>query len=213
MKSRDLKTIYDVIVTEYKMEHIGEGRFLHSFKPKTTNTLYQFEANGVAEMEEGERYNIGFREDKDGRKIVDLSCISKSDSVNPMLSYMYAKEFSKARHTVNKQKNDERVTHEATDGYYWGKKYAWREFGLVISKGAFYAYLEQIGHPKVPCITANPDMAFSNDPSTAYKEEGLDEAMELLITTAEKKTKALYKSPHYSKRFSIRGVEAITDKK
>ncbi|WPU33921.1 hypothetical protein SIO17_09500 [Pseudoalteromonas piscicida] len=46
------------------MTHIGEGRFLHTFKPKTTNTLYQFEANGVAEMEEGERYNIGFREDK-----------------------------------------------------------------------------------------------------------------------------------------------------
>ncbi|KIF51511.1 hypothetical protein H735_19070 [Vibrio owensii CAIM 1854 = LMG 25443] len=39
MKSRDLKTIYDVIVTEYKMEHIGEGRFLHSFKPKTTKGL------------------------------------------------------------------------------------------------------------------------------------------------------------------------------
>ncbi|WP_394209517.1 hypothetical protein [Enterovibrio calviensis] len=213
MKARDLKTIYDLIVTEYKMVHLGEGRFLHTFKPKTTNTIYQFEANGTPEMEENARYNIGYRDGKDGQRIIDLSCISKSDSVNPMLSYLYSQEFSKERHNVNKAKNDDRVTHGAKDGYYWGKKYAWREFGLVISKDAFYAYLEQIGHPKVPCTTANPAMAFSNDPSTAYKEEGLAEAMELLITTAEKKTKALYSSPHYNKRFNIRGVDAITDKK
>jgi hypothetical protein len=213
MKSRDLKTIYDVIVTEYALTHISGGRFLHTFKPKTTDTVYQFEANGTPEIEEGSRYNIGFREDEEGRKIVDLSCISKSDSVNPMLSYLYSKKFSKDRHAVNKEKNDVRVTHTATDGYYWGKKYAWREFGLVISKDAFYAYLEQIAHPKVSCITANPDMIFSTDPSIAYKEDGLDDAMELLIMTAVKQSKALYKSPHYSKKFSIRGIEAITDKK
>jgi hypothetical protein len=103
----------------------------------------------------------------------------------------------------------------AQDGYCWGKKYAWREFGLVISKDAFYAYLKEIKHPKVECITRNPDMGFSNsgEPSTAYKEEGLADAVNSLIASAVKMTKVRFKSPLYSKQFVIRVIEAITDKR
>jgi hypothetical protein len=215
MKSRDLKTIHDLIVSDYKIEAIGNGKFTHSFKPATTNTLYQFEANGTPEVVGGERYNIGYYDDEHGNKIIDTSCLSKNTVVNPMLSYLYATKLSEGKHEVNKGKNDDRVSHTAQDGYYWGKKYAWREFGLVISKDAFYAYLKEIKHPKVECITRNPDMEFSNsgEPSMAYKEEGLADAVNSLIASAVKMTKVRFKSPLYSKQFVIRGIEAITDKR
>jgi len=215
MKSRKLKTIHDLIVSDYKIEAIGNGKFNHSFKPATTNTLYQFEANGTPEVTEGERYNIGYYDDEHGNKIIDISCLSKNTEVNPMLSYLCARKLSEEKHEVNKGKNDARVSHNAQDGYYWGKKYAWREFGLVISKDAFHAYLKEIEHPKVKCITRNPDMEFSNseEPSIAYKEDGLADAMNFLITSAVKETKVRFKSPLYSKQFVIRGIEAITDKK
>lgn len=213
MKSRDLKTIHDLIVSDYKIVPNGNGKFTHTFKPATTDTVYQFEANGTPEVAEGERYNIGFYEDEDGNKIIDTSCLSKNTEVNPMLSYLYAMKLSEGKHDVNKGKNDDRVSHTAQDGYYWGKKYAWREFGLVISKDAFFAYLKEIKHPTVECITRNPDMPFSNDPSTAYKEEGLADAVNSLIASAVKVTKVRFKSPLYSKQFVIRGIEAITDKK
>lgn len=213
MKSRDLKTIYDLIVSDYKIIAKGDGKFIHSFKPATTNTLYQFEANGTPEVIEGERYNIGYYEDEHGSKIIDTSCLSKNTEVNPVLSYLYATKLSEGKHEINKQKNDDRVSHSATDGYYWGKKYAWREFGLAISKDAFYAYLEEIKHPQVEWITSNPAMGFSNEPSTAYKEDGLADAIHELIASAVKATKVRYKSALYSKQFSIKGIEAITDKK
>jgi hypothetical protein len=213
MKSRNLKTIHDLIVREYKIEPNGNGKFTHSFKPATTNTIYQFEANGTPEVVEGERYNIGYYEDEHGNKIIDTSCLSKNTEVNPMLSYLYATKLSEGKHEVNKGKNDDRVSHTAQDGYYWGKKYAWREFGLVFSKDALFAYLKEINHPKVECITRNPDMAFRNEPSTAYKEEGLTDAVNSLIASAVKVTKVRFKSPLYSKQFVIRGIEAITDKK
>lgn len=214
MKSRNLKTIHDLIVSDYKIEPIGNGKFTHSFKPATTNTLYQFEANGTPEVVEGGRYNIGYYEVQ-GKKIIDTSCLSKNTEVNPMLSYLYSTKLSEGKHEVNKGKNDERVSHTAQDGYYWGKKYAWREFGLVISKDAFYAYLKEINHPKVECFTGNHDMGFSNydKPSTAYKDEGLADAVKSLVASAKKKTKVRFKSPLYSKQFVIRGIEAITDKK
>ncbi|WP_282130418.1 hypothetical protein [Pseudoalteromonas aliena] len=215
MKPRYLKTIYDLIVRDYKIEPIGNGKFIHSFKPATTNTVYKFEANGTPEVEEGERYNIGYYDDANGNKIIETSCLSKNTDVNPMLSYLYATKLSEGKHNVNKSKNDERVSHTAQDGYYWGKKYAWREFGLVISKDAFFAYLKEINHPKVECITRNPGMGFSNsgEPSTAYKEEGLADAVNSLISSAVKITKVRFKSPLYSKQFVIRGIEAITDRK
>ncbi|WP_298692171.1 hypothetical protein [uncultured Sulfuricurvum sp.] len=213
MKSRGLKTIHDLIVRDYKIEPIGDGKFLHSFKPATTETTYQFVANRIPEVVEGERYNIGYYEDDVGNKIIERSCLSKNTEVNPMLSYLYATQLSSEKHDINKAKNDERVSHTAQDGYYWGKKYAWREFGLVIPKDAFYSYLDEIIHPQVECITRNPDKPFNNEKSIAYKEDGIADAINALIASAEKKTKVKYKSPLYSRQFTIRGIEAITDKK
>lgn len=43
MKSRDLKTIHDLIATNYQKLDLGNGRFLHTFQPATTDTTYQFE--------------------------------------------------------------------------------------------------------------------------------------------------------------------------
>lgn len=214
MKSRELNTIHDLIVTDYKIEAIDDGlKFLHSFKPKTTDTVYKFTANGTPELEEGERYNIGYYIDEAGDKIVDISCVAKSGEVNPMISYTFAKHLSETKHKVNKEKNDARVLHDRKDGYYWGKKYAWREFGLVIPKGAFFAYLDEINHPKIECVTQNPDMPFQNEPSTAYLEDGLEDAITNLLVSAKKATKVRFTSPLYSKQFTIRNIDAITDKK
>ena len=214
MKSRNLKTIHDLIVTDYTIEDLRDGRFRHYFHPQTTNTLYEFVANSAPELEEGERYNIGYQTTDDGKNIIELSCLSKNTEVNTILSYLYAAEYSKGKHAANKAKNDQRVTHSATDGYYWGKKYAWREYGLCLAKEAFHAYLKEIGHPYVDCVTVNPDLPYqNNDASIAYKEEGLDEAIEDLIKTAVKVTKVRYESALYSKRFTIKGINAITDKK
>ncbi|MFH0709378.1 MAG: hypothetical protein V2A75_04140 [Pseudomonadota bacterium] len=213
MKSRELKTIHDLIVRDYKIEPIGGGKFHHSFKPATTETIYQFVANGIPEVTEGERYNIGYYEDEVGNKIIEPSCLSKNSEVNPTLSYHYSLQLAKEKHDVNKAKNDERVIHAAHDGYYWGKKYAWREFGLIIPKDAFYSYLDEINHSKVECVTQNPDISFNNEKSIAYKEEGLINAIKDLIDSAEKVTKVHYKSPLYSRKFTIRGLDAITDKK
>lgn len=213
MKSRKLKTIHDLIISNYEIHAVGDGKFIHSFKPATTNTRYQFEASGTPEVIEGERYNIGYHEDDNGNKIVDISCLSRSDEINPRLSYLYAMELSKKRGIVNKYKNNDRVNPTVQDGYYWGKKYAWREFGLVISKDAFHSYLQEINHPKIQCIISNPDMSFSNESSIAYREAGLEDAIRELIESAEKVTKVHFKSRLYSKRFIIKGIEAITDKK
>lgn len=213
MKSRKLKTIHDLIISNYEIHAIGDGQFVHSFEPATTKTRYQFEASGTPEVIEGERYNIGYYEDNNGNKVVDISCLSRSDEINPTLSYLYAMELSKRRGIVNKCKNNDRVNPTVLDGYYWGKKYAWREFGLVISKNAFHSYLQEINHPKIQCTIANPDMSFSNELSIAYSEAGLEDAIRKLIETAEKVTKVRFKSPLYSKQFIIKGIEAITDKK
>ena len=214
MKSRELKTIHNLIVSNYTMTPIGSfGKFLHTFTPETTNTVYSFEANGIPELEEGVHYNIGYYEDGD-KRVIDISSTARADSVNPKFSYACAKQFAEEEKKSNKQKNDTRVKHSATDGYYWGKKYAWRQFGLAIPKDAFYKYLEEIKHPFVKCQTINPDLSFSmNEDSIAYKEEGLDYAIRELLFSAVKSTKVYFTSPHYSKKFSIRGPQSITDKK
>lgn len=213
MKSRDLYTRHDLIASNYNITELSNDKFLHQFTPSTTNTTYQFEANGSPIIVEGERYNIGFFVDENNNNIIELSALSKTSEVNPMFSYAYSLQIAREDYLVEKEKNDTRVTHNATDGYYWGKKYAWRMFGTVISDNAFFKYLKEINHPTVPCVTNNPDMPYSNDPSTAYKEEGLEEAMRNLISTAERVTPAYFKSPLYSKKFSIKGIKAITDKK
>lgn len=213
MKSRDLFTIHDLIASNYKISQLPGGKFLHSFTPKTTNTLYEFEANSTPVIEEGQRYNIGFSIDQNGRNVIELSALSKTAEVNPFFSYAFAQQIARENKPVEKAKNDQRVTHEATDGYYWGKKYAWRMFGTVISKDAFFSYLEEINHPSVPCVTNNPDLPYKSEPSTAYKEEGLEDAMRNLISSAQKVSPAYHKSPLYSRKLSIKGVKAITDKK
>jgi hypothetical protein len=213
VKSRNLYTIHDVIIRGYTVVGLPNGRFLHQFTPSTTDTLYQFETNSsAAELVNGDRYNIGFMTDRDGRNVIEPSALGKADSVNKLLSYSAAKHFSLDKLAENQGKNDDRVKHRAA-GYYWGRKYAWRRFGLVIAKGAFYEYLKEIAHPFVPCKTINDDIGIhSNEDSIAYKEEGLEEAMDALIDTSVKNGR-YFKSPLYSKNFQIRPVSAISDKR
>ena len=45
MKSRDLKTIHDLIATNYQKLDLWQWSLLHTFQPATTDTTYQFEAN------------------------------------------------------------------------------------------------------------------------------------------------------------------------
>ena len=165
-------------------------------------------------IKEGERYNIGYTTDAAGRNVIDLSALSPTSQVNPMLSFVAAQHIAQGNYETEKAKNDQRVTHKGTDGYYWGKKYAWRMFGTVIAKDAFYQYLEEIKHPCVPCITRDPDLPYAgNDESVAYVEDGLEEAMNDLIMSATKASSAYFSSPLYSKKFTIKGLNALTDKK
>ncbi|EKS7785097.1 hypothetical protein A9797_18595 (plasmid) [Edwardsiella piscicida] len=216
MKSRDLKTIHDLIVTNYKKHSLGNGRYLHTFQPATTDTTYQFEANSENELVPGERYNIGFTE-VDGLKIVDISCVSKSSVINKYISYECAKMVAKEKHDENKGKNDSRVNYTKQDDYYWGKKYAWREFGLVIPKGVFFSYLlDCVKHPYISCTVTTPGYPTGDD-SIAFAEKGLEKAIEDLINSATMiKNGPYFTSPLYfdgKNRFSIRGINAITDKK
>lgn len=213
MKSRELFTIHDLIASNYTITKLASGKYLHQFTPATTTTIYEFEANATPVVTEGERYNIGYTVDAAGRNIIDLSVLSPTSQVNPMLSFLAAQHIAGGNRVIEKAKNDQRVSHSATDGYYWGKKYAWRMFGTVIAKGAFFEYLNEIGHPSVPCLTRDPDQPYSNDKSTAYAEHGLEDAMRNLIASAVKTSAAYFKSPLYSKKFTIKGINALTDKK
>lgn len=211
MKSKELLTIHDLIVTDYTITPLTNGMFLHSFRPLTTATRYEFEANSVAVVKEGERYNIGYRY-RDGKNIIDRSALSLSSAVDPMFSFLAAQKIAAEQYNEERGKNDRRVTHSANDDYYWGKKYAWRMFGACIAKEAFYAYLEEIGHKAVLCITQDSDFPSSNSQSIAYSETGLEQAVEDLIRTAVKVGR-YYRSPLYSREFTIKGLNALTHKK
>lgn len=213
MKSRDLFTIHDLIASNYRITRLPSGKYRHQFTPATTATVYEFEANATPVVADGERYNIGYTVDAMGRNIIDLSALSPTSQVNPVLSFLAAQHIAQGNLAIEKAKNDQRVTHAATDGYYWGKKYAWRMFGTFIAKSAFFDYLEEIHHPSVPCITRDPNLPYSNDQSTAYAENGLEEAMRNLIASASRASPAYFRSPLYSKRFAIKGINALTDKK
>ena len=213
MKSRELFTIHDLIASNYHISKLQSGKYLHQFTPATTGTLYEFEANATPVITEGERYNIGYIVDAKSRNIVDLSALSPTSQVNPMLSFLAAQHIAHGNKAIEKAKNDQRVTHSAKIGYYWGKKYAWRMFGTVIAKEAFFQYLEEISHPSVPCITRDPDLPYANEESTAYAERGLEDAMKNLIASATKASAAYFKSPLYTKKFTIKGINALTDKK
>ncbi len=214
MKSRELLTIPDLIASNYTVKKLASGKYLHTFTPANTSTVYSFEANATNVIIEGEHYSIGYTVDSEGRNIIDLSALSLTSKVTPLSSFFAAKLIAEGIYTIEKAKNDDRVSHSAKDGcYYWGKKYAWRIFGAVIAQDAFYEYLKEIKHPSVSCITRDPDLPFSNDPSIAFKEDGLENAMRNLIESASKVSAAFFKSPLYSKKFRIKGINAITDKK
>lgn len=217
MKSRELKTIHNLIISNYKMVPTGsDGKFLHTFTPETTDTVYTFLANGISMLESGESYNVGYYEDESNNRIVELSATSKIEAVDPIFSYVHAKFMSNLNSKTNKEKNDIRVNHFAKDGYYWGKKYAWRQFGLALPKKVFFDYLEHIGHPSIPCKTINPDLPYQNEDSIAYKEDGIEIAINNLINSAFKATRAYFKSPLYfngEKKFSIYAPNSQTDKK
>ncbi|MBJ7221176.1 MULTISPECIES: hypothetical protein [unclassified Brenneria] len=216
MKSRSLLTTPDLIASNYTVTSIGGGRFHHSFTPLTTTTVYEFEANSGSYIVEGERYNIGY-EIIDGKNIVDKDCISKTSVINKYLSYSVAQHEALNKHDANKYNNDSRVIHTSESGYYWGKKYAWREFGMCLPKDVFHDYLAYIKHPTVVCKTVTPGYPTGED-SIAYLEMGLEKAIEKLIDTAVMINNGPYfRSPLYTptpkKKFSIKGINAITDKK
>lgn len=213
MKSRDLFTIHDLIASNYTITKLASGAYRHQFTPATTATIYEFEANATPVLIQGHRYNIGFTVDSANRNIVDLSALSPTSQINPMLSFLAAQHIALGNRATEKAKNDNRVTHFAKDDYYWGKKYAWRMFGTAIPQSAFHQYLNEIGHPSVPCITRDPDLPYGNDESFAYAEHGLEDAVKNLIASAIKASAAYFKSPLYSKKFTIKGINALTDKK
>ena len=211
MKSPDLHTVYSLTARDYQIEALPNGKFRHSFSPESTGTVYEFEANEEPVIIEGQNYNVGFKRNAAGRNIVDRSTLSLASVVNPTLSYLAAQSLALEKHHEEKAKNDARVTHAATDDYYWGKKHAWRMFGAFMAEDAFIAYLDESGHKSVPCTMYVE--GYPPGESTAYAETGLEDAAYLLLTTAVKQTKTLYQSPHYSGRFTIYGINAISHKK
>jgi hypothetical protein len=207
MKSRELFTTPVLIVTNYKIAPLPGGKFLHCFTPESTSTLYEFEANKEPLLEEGERYNIGYTEDN-GRNWVDISATAKAEEVDPQKSHYVARVLGEELRVTETEKSNARVVHKATDGLYLGKKYAWRIFGMAIPREVFDIYLDHIQHPSTPCFT-------EGSASTAYREDGLEQAMNQLIASVVK-IKGNRFTSHYvpSKSwFTIKGVKAITDKK
>ena len=118
MKSRELFTIHDLIASNYTISKLASGKYRHQFTPATTATLYEFEANVTPVIKEGERYNIGYTVDAAGRNIVDLSALSPTAQVNPMLTFLAAQHVARGTYATEKAKNDQRVTHAATNDYY-----------------------------------------------------------------------------------------------
>lgn len=217
MKSRELKTIHNLIVANYNVEPTSPTNFRHSFTPLTTDTEYVYYGNSEPILKNGERCNIGYTVNEKNEKEIDTSSLSKLKDIDKDMSFIYAAYLSKQKHDENKSKNDHRVTpHIVNNKYYWGKKYAWREFGLFISKDAFHKYMDSIGHPKIECITT-ADGYPQGQSSFAYLEDGIAEAMKNLIDSAEiVKSGPYFKSPLYmegEKKFQIKETLAITDKK
>ncbi|MGI2856476.1 hypothetical protein ACRTDR_20225 [Shewanella algae] len=209
MKSRELHTTPVVIVSNYTITPDPSGKYLHCFTPESTGTLYQFIANQEPVLEEGERYNIGYTVDK-GVNWVDVSACSKADEVNPNVSHYVARQLGEQIREVETRKSDDRVSHKATDGHYLGKKYAWRIYGMAIARDTFDDYLSEIGHPSVNCFT-------DGSPSTAYKNQDIDKAMDDLIKSCVKvgNTGNRFKSNLVpsKKWFTVKGISAISDKK
>ena len=207
MKSRELLTTPVLIVTNYRITPHPSGKFLHSFTPETTGTVYQFIANLEPVLETGQRYNIGYNVE-DGVNWVDVAASAKADAVDKIKSFYVAKILGEEARVVETKKSDERVVHSAKDGQYLGKKYAWRIYGMAIAREAFDTYLEDIKHPAVPCST-------EGSPSVAYKEVGLEAAMVALCKSAARINGNRFRSSLLPSKdwFQIKGISAITDKK
>ena len=207
MKSREFLTTPDLIVTNYKIAPLPEGKFLHCFTPKSTNKLYEFEANKEPLLEEGKGYNIGYREDN-GRNWVDISATAKAEEVDPQKSHYLARIYGEELRVKETEKSNARVVHQANDGLYLGKKYAWRIFGMALPRKVFDIYLNHIQHPSTPCYT-------EGSASTAYREDGLEQAMSQLIASVVKVKGNRFRSHLLpsKKCFCIKGIKAITDKK
>ena len=207
MKSRELLTTPVLIVTNYSVVPHASGKFLHSFTPETTNTVYQFIANQEPVLESGQRYNIGYTVDS-GANWVDVAATARADAVDRDTSFYVAKMLGEEARAVETQKSDERVVHQAKDGRYLGKKYAWRIYGMAIAREAFDTYLSDIKHPAVPCFTEGSS-------SIAYKEAGLAAAIDALRASAIRINANRFRSPLMPSKdwFQVKGLSAITDKK
>jgi len=193
VKPRDLHTIHNLIVRDYKIIQTSAGKYMHTFTPATTSTIYQFEGSSIPRLENGKHYNIGFRPNKNNLNIVDPAFISEISEVDPSVSYAIAQKISQENFAIEKANNDRRVTpHGNVTGYYWGRKYAWRIYGIAISENAFDEYLKEIGHPTTTCTTFEPDKPYGNSQSIAYADEGLAAAVSDLIAFATKKRGVLH---------------------
>ena len=210
MKSRDLKTIPVLIVTNYTTKPNSSEDFLHSFTPHNARTVYQFfSEQNTPLLEEGKAYNIAYTE-VGGANLVSIKDCAKADLVVPSESHRVARRFGEERRTEETKKSNNRVTHSATDGAYLGRKYAWRIYGMAVAREIFDAYLAEIKHPYVNCITKGTS-------SIAYLDEGIDKAMEALIESCVRVEDEgnRFKSDLLPGKdwFTVKGIEAITDKK
>lgn len=206
MKSRDLHTTAVVIVTDYEVHPGPGGKFIHSFHPESTSTEYYFIANRERILEEGQCYNFAYVVEG-AKKKVDVSSIAKAADVDPQESYREARVHGEKRRSIEEAKSNSRVVHNK-QGKYLGKKYAWRIYGMSIPNSAFYKYIESCGHATTPCTT-------DGSPSVAYLEAGLEKRMKDLIDSAVRVRGNRFRSPLLpgQKSFTIKGVDAVTDKK
>lgn len=206
LKSRELLTTPILVVSNYTIKPIPGGKHHHSFTPESTSTIYEFEANSEPHLVQGERYNIGY-EVINSRNIVDTSAIQKASDVDPVVSYYVSVQLGKQNQTLNTAKSDGRVVHGGV-GDHLGKKYAWRIYGMCLARDTFEDYLAEIKHPMVICTT-------DGSPSIAYKNVGIDIAMATLIQSVKRISGNRFSSPLLPKRkwFTIKGIDAITEKK
>jgi hypothetical protein len=209
MKPREILTAPIVIVSNYKIT-VGEtGEYLHQFTPKSTSTQYMFFGPKEPLLINGERYNIGYRRTHN-QNIVDMSFTCIASEVNPKYSHLYAKEEGGKIAFAEISKSDCRVAHDADDGHYLGRKYAWRIYGMALSRKTFDDYLGYIKHPRVSCFT-------DGSRSFAYLNDGIDTAIDYFIDSCERvgKSSNRFKSKLFpiKKWFNVKAVNAITDRK
>jgi hypothetical protein len=206
MKSRELLTIPVLIVTNYRIVP-AEGKYLHSFTPETTETTYFFLGGKEPLFEEGERYSVGFRSHL-GQNWVEPAATAKAGDVDKNQSLYIARVLGEEHREVEVSKSKSRVVHAPITGLYLGKKYAWRIHGMAVARDTFDAYLKEINHPSIACVT-------DGSRSIAYRDIGLTEAMSALIDTAVWISGNRFRSPLLPSKdwFQIKGISAITDKK